>query len=349
MEKGVFGSIPVWEMLVLVIVLLATLSLATPESESNEQTLEVAEISGEMRLSSRASMDALGLQDFQIGPLATVTLDVHPLRSQGCTECQSIPTGFHISGDVIITELIDSSGRSGRVEGTLNITYLSESTDEHTVREWFNIDWNAGPASSHWVGMLHHTPAKWTPSEEFSSTFLETSLGFESRTGPFVSFSDLGETSREIEGCLPGGFSCSKASQSDYSMIVNFTEPREATPIAHPDEWHVSSFNQSSNDEPEGMDGMRGILSLDETVTNSHAWSPYPNASSTAIQTWNLNVSNTPNFSPMTSFFQALGLPSISFDVPAGTWTESDFPEWSTGVITNEQGELVLLLALLES
>ena len=344
-----FGSIPVWEMLVLVVVVLATLSLATSESESKETSMEVSEITGEMRLTSRASMDALGLQDFQIGPLATIALDVYPIQSEGCTECQSIPTGFHVSGEVIITELTDSAGRNGRVEGTLNITYLSESTDTHTVREWFNVDWDAGPASSHWVGMLHHTPAKWTPSEEFSSTFLETTLGYESRTGPFVSFHSLGETSREIEGCLPGGVSCSKASQSDYSMIANFTEPRTPSLIAHPENWQMSSFNQSTLDQPEGMDGLHSILSLDDTVASSEVWSPDLNATPTAIQTWDINASSSPNFSPLTSFFQALGLPSISYDVPDGTWTEADFSQFSTGVITNEQGELVLSLVRFNS
>ena len=344
-----FGSIPVWEMLVLVVVVLATLSLATPESESNEQVLEVTEIAGEMRLTSRASMDAFGLKDFQIGPLATIALDVHPIQSQGCTECQTIPTGFHIHGEVTITELIDSAGRNGRVEGTLNITYLRESTDTHTLREWFNVDWNAGSASSHWVGMLHHTPAKWTPSEEFSSTFLDTAQGFESRTGPFVSFHSVGETSREIEGCLPGGFSCSKASQSDYTMIANFTEPRTPSLIAHPENWHMSSSNQSALDLPEGMDSIRSILSLDDTVASSEVWSPDSNATPTAKQTWSINTSNSPNFSPMTPFFQALGLPSISYDVPDGTWTEADFSHYSTGVITNEQGELVLSLVRLDS
>jgi hypothetical protein len=344
-----FGSIPAWEMFVLVLVVLATLSLATPESESNEQTLEVAEITGEMRLTSRASMDALGLQDFQIGPLAIIALDVRPIQSQGCTECQSIPTGFHINGEVTITELVDSAGRNGRVEGTLNITYLRESTDTHTLREWFNVDWNAGPASSHWVGMLHHTPAKWTPSEAFSSTFLETSQGFESRTGPFVSFHSLGETSREIEGCLPGGFSCSKASQNDYTMIANFTEIRTPSLMSHPEHWHKSSSNQSALDQPEGMDSIRSILSLDDTVASSEVWSPDLNETPTAMQTWSINTSNSPNFAPMAPFFQALGLPSISYHVPDGTWTEADFSKYSTGVITNEQGELVLSLIRLDA
>lgn len=344
-----FGSIPVWEMLVLVVVVLATLSLSAPPNDSAERSLEVAEITGTMKLSSRASMDALGLQDFQIGPLATIALNVHPIQSEGCAGCQSIPTGFHISGEVTITELVDSAGRNGRVEGTLNITYLRESTDTHTIREWFNIDWNAGPASSHWVGMLQHSPAKWTPSEEFSSTFLETSQRFESRIGPFVSFQSLGETSREVEGCLPGGFSCSKASQSDYLMTANFTEPRTVTFIPHPEDWHMSSSNQSSQGETTGMDGMRSILSLGDTVDTSKVWSPEPNASLTSTQAWQINTTNSPNFSPMTSFFQALGLPSISYDVPAGIWTEADFSQFSTGVITDEQGELMLSLVRFDS
>ena len=70
-----FGSIPVWEMLVLVVVVLATLSLATPESESNEQVLEVTEIAGEMRLTSRASMDAFGLKAVSYTHLTLPTTD----------------------------------------------------------------------------------------------------------------------------------------------------------------------------------------------------------------------------------------------------------------------------------
>jgi hypothetical protein len=51
----------------------------------------------------------------------------------------------------------------------------------------------------------------------------------------------------------------------------------------------------------------------------------------------------------MAPFFQALGLPSISYHVPDGTWTEADFSKYSTGVITNEQGELVLSLIRLDA
>ena len=111
----------------------------------------------------------------------------------------------------------------------------------------------------------------------------------------------------------------------------------------------MSTSNQSSLNQPEGMDGMRSILSLDDAVSSSAVWSPDSSASLTAIQTWDINTSSSPNFSPLTSFFQALGLPSISYDVPDGVWTEADYSQFSTGFITNEQGELVLSLLLLDS
>ena len=340
-----FGSIPVWEMLVLVIVVVATLSLGTPQPEKNEQALEVTAISGTMTLTSRTSMNAFGLQDFKIGPLATINLSVHPIQSQGCMQCESIPTGFHINGDVTISQLIDAAGRSGRVEGTLNITYLRESSSSHhTVREWFNIDWDAGPASAHWVVMLYHSPAKWSPSQDFSSTFLETPFGFESRTGPYTFFSPLTDSTREIEGCLPGGFSCSKATQRDYSMIANFTEPRTPNMITHPENWNLVNVTETSELEPESMGGVRELLSLESKVTLSQTWAPEINASLTAMGAWDINVSNTPNFSPMTSLFQALGLPSISYDVPGGTWVEAEYSQYNTGFIMDERGNLILTL-----
>jgi hypothetical protein len=348
-EKKAFGSIPAWEMLVLVVVVGASLSIGMAESDVTEQPLEVTAISGTMRLSSRASMDAFGLQDFELGPLATLDLSVYPIQSQGCTQCENVPIGFSINGDITITELVDDAGRSGRVEGSLNITYLRETTaSHHIISEWFTVDWNAGPASSHWVVMLHHSPPKWMPSQGFASTFLETQFGFESRTGPFVSVSSLTDTSRDIEGCLPGGFSCSKATQRDFSMVATFTEPRTPTLIAHPADWHSVNTTQTSEEEPQGLESIRNILSLDQSVASSVAWSPNLNASLTSMGTWDINASNTPNFAPMSSFFQALGLPSTSYDVPDGTWTEADYSEYQTGFILDDQENLVLTIVRLD-
>jgi len=348
-EKTTFGSIPAWEMLVLVIVVVATLSLGMNNSDVDEQPLEVTAISGTMTLSSRASMDAFGLQGFKLGPLATVDLSIHPIQSQGCTQCESVPSGLHIYGDVTISELIDDAGRSGRVEGSLNITYLREmNASHHIIREWFSVDWDAGPASSHWVIMLHHSPAKWTPSEDFASTFIETQFGFESRTGPFVSVSSLTDASRDIEGCLPGGFSCSKATQHDISVVATFIEPRTPNLIAHPADWYFVNATQTSEEEPQGMEGMRSILSLDQPIASSQAWSPSINVSLTSIETWKINASNTQSFSPLSSFFQSLGLPSISYDVPDGTWTEADYPTYQTGYILDEQGDLSLTIIHLD-
>lgn len=344
------GSMPVWEGLILLIVVGATLSIGLTPSQGEVKDLEISEISGTMVLSSRASMDAFGLQDFQIGPLATIDLAVHPIVSLDCLECEDDPTGFHITGAVVITQLVDDAGRLGRVEGTLDATYMREVSDSHhVVREWFSIDWDAGPASSHLVVMLHHSPAKWLPSEVHSSTFLETAFGYESRSGPYVSVSSLNDEIREIEGCLPGGFTCSKATERDYFLEAKLSEPRQPTPRPSPPMWQVVNSTPTTQDTPEGLEGLRSILSLDHTTPPSQAWTPDALGELTSIEAWNINASSSPNFAPVTSLFQSIGLPSIVFEVPEGTWNEADFDSHKTGFILDDEQNLVLAIQQLPS
>tara|TARA_B100001093_G_scaffold273986_1_gene261883 strand:+ start:2950 stop:4041 length:1092 start_codon:yes stop_codon:yes gene_type:complete len=344
-EQSKFGSMPAWELLVLAIVVSATLSIGSSPAQSATNELEIAEISGTMTLTSRASMDAFGLQDFKIGPLATVKLTVVPIQSIDCIKCTNEPTGFHIEGAVTITELIDDAGRLGRVEGTLNATYLREMSDSsHVVREWFTVDWDAGPASSHWVVMLHHEPAKWLPSEEHSSTFLTSAFGFESRTGPFTSTSSFTDAERDIEGCLPGGFTCSKATQRDYAFAATFVEPRPPVTHAVPDTWQSVNSSPATNGSPEGMESLRGILSLDQSVSVTEVWTPMIESDLHSIAAWEINTSNSPNFAPLTSFFMAIGLSPIVFDVPQGTWNEAEFNDFQTGYVLDEEQNLALAI-----
>ena len=60
------------EWLVLTIVVLATITLGVEEEVEPEIDLEISNLSGTMILSTRESMDALGLDDYDRGAIATI-------------------------------------------------------------------------------------------------------------------------------------------------------------------------------------------------------------------------------------------------------------------------------------
>ena len=62
------------EWLILGLVVLATLSIGFEGDSEFEVDLEVTEISGSVTLSTRASMNALGLDDYDRGAKATVDM-----------------------------------------------------------------------------------------------------------------------------------------------------------------------------------------------------------------------------------------------------------------------------------
>ena len=89
------------EWLVLGLVVLATMSIGIePESVMRDE-LEVTNLSGTITLATRASMDVLGLEDFDKGATANVNVDVQNTVSADCENC----TGILIQGPVNITGL----------------------------------------------------------------------------------------------------------------------------------------------------------------------------------------------------------------------------------------------------
>ena len=128
-------SIVEWS--VLAIVIFATLSLQPTPKEAVEEELESTKITGTVELSTRSAMNSLGLDDFKLGPLATVDLVSNPVISSNCPDCQFPVSGINVYGEVIITQLIDQDNRQGRVEAILNLTYLREINSQDLIfREW---------------------------------------------------------------------------------------------------------------------------------------------------------------------------------------------------------------------
>jgi hypothetical protein len=67
--------ISIAEWLVLAIVVLATLALGMKVETETVSDLEISNISGTMILSTRESMDSLGLDDYDRGAIVTINMD----------------------------------------------------------------------------------------------------------------------------------------------------------------------------------------------------------------------------------------------------------------------------------
>ena len=92
------------EYVIFIIVILASTSISTNEKIiENDNELEIDSIQGTVILSTRAAMDALGLdENIRTGAIATVNLTVNSIESEGCNSCNKTPVGIQIIGDVEI-------------------------------------------------------------------------------------------------------------------------------------------------------------------------------------------------------------------------------------------------------
>ena len=139
------------EWLVLVLVILATISIGIEPEVAPEEDLEVTHMSGTVTLSTRASMNALGLDDYDRGAKATVDMQVQGVVSADCSNC----TGILMEGLVNVTQLQGGPGGMGRVEAQLSVLHLRESPGDGLIhREWLTIDWDAGSLSTQWDIMM---------------------------------------------------------------------------------------------------------------------------------------------------------------------------------------------------
>ena len=120
---------PSAEWLVLGLVVLATLSIGFDGNPENEVDLEVTEMSGTVTLSTRAAMNALGLDDYDRGARATVDVQGQGVVSAECSNC----TGISMQGQVNVTELQGGPGGMGRVEAQLSVLHLREHVGDGLI------------------------------------------------------------------------------------------------------------------------------------------------------------------------------------------------------------------------
>jgi hypothetical protein len=329
------------EWLVLAIVVLATITLGVEEEVEPEIDLEISNLSGTMILTTRASMDALGLDDYDRGAIATINIDSLAVISEGCSDCVTNPTGIQMSGNVNLTELIDDAGRLGRIEAELNVTYLQEELSEGLIaREWLSIDWNAGDVSSHWEMVIVHNPPKWEPEGRYVAAFVPKDEDQQSRTGPWILIEALIDNSQNVRGCLPDSFMCSALTPDEINMTSKFKPATTPVTILHPNTWAKVEGTAQTNNSPTDVGGIREMIELGDEVSNTTPWCLATDEDIIASKSWEIKDSNGPILSPMGIWFEALGIPSTSFTPTSGTWNEVNLLTQDCASLMDDNGML---------
>ena len=332
---------PTAEWLVLGLVILATLSIGIePETEA-ENELEVTHMSGTVTLSTRASMNALGLDDYDRGAKATVDMQVQGVVSSDCSNC----TGVSMQGQVNVTELQGGPGGMGRVEAQLSVLHLSEyAGDGLILREWLTFDWDAGSLSTQWDIMIVHDPPMWQPENRFNAAFTEN----ESRTGPWVLIEALLDGSRHIQGCLPDTFTCHSNSQPDIDLTSVLEPVKPEVEITHPSPWVQLENVTSTNQTPTKTGEIRELLELNEEASGLHGWCHADESAVVAARAWDVSSSGSTTVAPMSIYLEALALPSSSLTPVSGTWTEIDLQERGCASLVDDEGFLRLGISIVE-
>ena len=336
------------EWLVLAIVVLSTFTLGYEPPIESEEDLEISHLSGSIILSTRSTMDFFGLDDFKQGAVATIELDSHTVLSSNCNICTNAPVGIQLEGNVNITDLeaIDGGG-TGRVEGKLNITHLREYIQEDMIsKEWLTVDWDAAEYSSHSEIIIVHNPPKWMPQNRYQASFISIDGNEESRSGPWLSVEELLGNALNVRGCLPDSFNCNGTNRQEINLTSTFSKVKPSIEINVPIEWELLTGVSSTNETPVMSSGLRGLLNVGEVIIQENIWCPVSDEEVIASRSWQVAVRGGVTIAPMSIWLDALGLPSSSFTPSEGIWSEIDFENMGCASFINENGELLLGIAI---
>ena len=331
------------EWIVFAIVVLATASLNVVPAVEEIQEVEVSNLSGTITLSTRSSMDVLGLEEFERGALATVNMDVRSVVSQGCEDCASTPQGVQLEGRVNITEVFDDSGKQGRIEANMNIVHLSEFVDEDFVtREWISIDWVAGDESKKWELYISHDPPKWKLDERYQAAFIDGEDGMESRTGPWLLIQTLIDNSVNVHGCLPDSPTCQSNTPPDINLNSAMVSPREPLTIEHVDNWKKIENVSSTEGVPDKLQNIREQLVLGEELLGNNYWCSSDISEVDSAHSWEMSKSNTVTIAPMGIWLDALQISNPTFSFDGDIWSEVEFDDSVCATVLDDNLELRL-------
>ena len=320
------------EWLVLGLVVLATMSIGIEPESVLQDELEVTNLSGTITLATRASMDVLGLEDFDKGATANVNVDVQNIVSADCDNC----TGILIQGPVNITGL--TGGGSGRVEATIEVTHMREHVGEGLIaREWFSFLWDVtGGDDFSWDVMIVHTPPAWQPEDRYNAGFLDN----ETRTGPWILIDSIVESTQVAQGCLPDRSMPCLISNPDVHLVSTFSPKNIPTIVPHPEEWVAIENLANVGNTTSKTEQLRDLMQLSGQTNHLQAWCIGENGDPTEASAWSVSGMGGISVAPMGIYLEALALSSPSFAPVSGTWTEIDYDNRGCAALVDDDENL---------
>ena len=308
------------EALCLASVIMATTWVEFSFTESEDDIDPVTSLDGYVQLSTRSSMDSLNLKQFDVGAKASFELEMTQLEPEKCENCQNELEGKRITGTVIITELIDEQGRSGRIEADLNISHIEErDSDGFLLEEWFVFDWDAGASSFNQMIHVIHSSTPWSDEQASSSFLIDTTTGSESRTGPNLIKEKVTENKELVRACLPDSFTCNGVSNWDIEMNVNRGNIGESLVIESPSSYSEISIPNNLELSESGFLGSWVNLSESDVPATSNCLLDPGNIISAG--SWQIDGSGSGIISPLSSVLSSAGLPVLQIQIGLGVLT----------------------------
>jgi len=333
-------TLSVFEWFCVAIVLFATFSLqSSNERVDDEDALQLESIQGVFKLSTRPAMDAFGLQEFTVGALASLNLTSTNVVAAPCDECVHSLAGVGLQGEVVITNLLDSNNRQGRVEATVQFTHLYErSPSSFLLKEWFVLHWDSGDASSSVEVFIRHDPPRWHPeTPSLPSSFVETDDGFSSRSGSEVLVQNLNDTTKLIRACLPDSFLC-RAASGDAVLTAAYGPRSSSTTTASPHEWVKQNLTNVSGPPQETSAG-QSMFSLGEEVNSTSGWCPAAFESTVSSVSYE-HLQQSVSLAPLSALLYATASIQLLFTPTGEIWTETGFGEVQCSSLTSHDGIL---------
>lgn len=329
------------EWLVLGLVVLATMSIGIEPESVVQDELEVTNLSGTITLATRASMDVLGLEDFDKGATANVNVNVQNIVSTDCENC----TGILIQGPVNITDL--TGGGSGRVEATIEVIHMREHVGDGLIaREWFSFLWDVtGGNDFSWDVMIVHSPPAWQPEDRYNAGFLDN----ETRTGPWILIDTIIEGTQVAQGCLPDRSMPCLISNPDVHLTSTLSPKISPTTVPHPGGWVVIENLTNAGNSTSKTEQLRDLMQLGEPTNHLQAWCIGDNGDPTEASAWSASGMGGISVAPMGIYLEALALSSPTFAPVSGTWTEVDFENRGCAALVDDDQNLRLAFSITEA
>tara|TARA_B100001769_G_scaffold273786_1_gene270726 strand:- start:15 stop:1082 length:1068 start_codon:yes stop_codon:yes gene_type:complete len=326
------------EAIVLTCVITASIFLI-PSSSSFEMEEEfyVSEITGEIVLSTRTSMDALGLHEFDKGAKSSIHLGVQYIESEPCQNCEHPLQGIQINGFVNISDLIDQNDRRGRVEAKLNITYLAEEDSLGFIhKEWFKFHWDAGDLSKFYDIYLEHHPPIWGDSQRFDAAFIDNEPFKETRNGPYIGITD-NQADATINGCLPEAFTCSSQSPSDINLTTFKVKNMQRSKVVFDQNWHKYESVTDEGNPIQSLDFMTSVLDVRNKEMPAEFFCP-EGLNIQQQQTWQIEGTGIRQIEPLGLWLKALNLPYGTISPQDGLWSEVESSGGDCGSLIDSYG-----------